>query len=189
MCCHQCLPQSQHSDANTRALPTIDLHVHSAHSDRPYSWFLRSGKAAECYTAVDEAYAIAKRRGMDLVTLADHDTIDGALELCSRHPGDTLVSVEVSARFPEDGCIVHVIAVAITEDHHRELLYTPYTALYNMSGQPAASLPLHWTPEGLPVGVQLVGRPADELTLLRLSAQLELARPWRDRHPGVWTDA
>ncbi len=58
---------------------------------------------------------------MDLVTLADHDTIDGALELCSRHPGDTFVSVEVSARFPEDGCIVHVIAVAISEDQHHEM--------------------------------------------------------------------
>jgi glycosyltransferase involved in cell wall biosynthesis len=58
---------------------------------------------------------------MDLVTLADHDTIDGALELCSRHPGDTLVSVEVSARFPEDGCIVHVIALGITEAEHVEL--------------------------------------------------------------------
>jgi glycosyltransferase involved in cell wall biosynthesis len=58
---------------------------------------------------------------MDLVTLADHDTIDGALELCNRHPGDTLVSVEVSARFPEDGCIVHVITLAIDEDQHREL--------------------------------------------------------------------
>lgn len=102
-------------------LPAVDLHIHSSHSDRPYSWFLRSGGAAECYTRVDDAYAIARRRGMDLVTLADHDTIDGALELCSRHPGDTFVSVEVSARFPEDGCIVHVIALAITEDQHREL--------------------------------------------------------------------
>ena len=58
---------------------------------------------------------------MDLVTLADHDTIEGALELCSRHPGDTFASVEVSARFPEDGCIVHVIALAVSEDQHREL--------------------------------------------------------------------
>src|SRR5689334_984851 len=97
------------------------MHVHSEHSDKPYSWFLRSGQAAECYTSVDEVYALAKRRGMDLVKLADHDTIGGALELCARHPGDTFASVEVSARFPEDGCIVHVIAVAIDEARHREL--------------------------------------------------------------------
>jgi amidase len=68
----------------------------------------------------------------------------------------------------------------------RMVAFTPFTATYNSTGQPAVSLPLHWTPEGLPVGVQLVGRPADELTLLRLSAQLEAARPWRDRHPELW---
>jgi amidase len=64
--------------------------------------------------------------------------------------------------------------------------WTPFTAAYNTTGQPAASLPLHWTAAGLPVGVMLVGRPADELTVLRLSAQLEAARPWRDRHPALW---
>ena len=68
----------------------------------------------------------------------------------------------------------------------RMIGWTPFTAVYNTSGQPAVSVPLHWTPEGLPVGVMLVGRPADEATLLRLSAQLEQARPWRDRHPELW---
>jgi hypothetical protein len=82
----------------------VDLHVHSAHSDQPYSWFLRSADAAECYTPVDHVHAIARRRGMDLVTLADHDTIDGALA-CARRE-DSFVSVEVSARFPDNGCII-----------------------------------------------------------------------------------
>ena len=68
----------------------------------------------------------------------------------------------------------------------RMVAYTPFTAPYNSTGQPAVSLPLHWTAAGVPVGVQLVGRPADEATLLRLSAQLEDARPWRDRHPELW---
>ncbi|HEU0102149.1 MAG TPA: amidase [Mycobacteriales bacterium] len=65
--------------------------------------------------------------------------------------------------------------------------WTPFTALFNATGQPAVSLPLHLSPAGLPIGVMLVGRPADEVTLLSLSAQLEAARPWADRHPPAWT--
>ena len=86
----------------------IDLHVHSRFSSRPYSWFLRSAHSAECYTEPATVYKTAKLRGMNLVTLSDHDTIDGALELAALGP-DTFISEEVSARFPEDGCIVHTI--------------------------------------------------------------------------------
>jgi amidase len=68
----------------------------------------------------------------------------------------------------------------------RMIGWTPFTATYNTSGQPAVNVPLHWNADGLPVGIQLVGRPADEATLLRLSAQLEQARPWRQRTPVMW---
>ncbi len=68
----------------------------------------------------------------------------------------------------------------------RQIAFTPYTAVYNVTGQPAVNVPLHWTAGGLPIGVMLVGRPADEATLLALSAQLEAATPWRDRHPDSW---
>jgi amidase len=63
--------------------------------------------------------------------------------------------------------------------------YSPFTAMFNITGQPAISLPLAWTDSGLPIGVQLVGRYADEATLLRLAAQLEQAFPWQDRVPPV----
>ena len=63
--------------------------------------------------------------------------------------------------------------------------FTPFTQVANITGLPAVSLPLSWSEEGLPIGVQLVGRPAGEAALIRVSAQLEQARPWRDRRPGV----
>jgi amidase len=71
------------------------------------------------------------------------------------------------------------------EDHHRELLYTPYTALYNMSGQPAASLPLHWSDDGLPIGVMLAGHPGQDGPLFSLCAHVEAAAPWADRRPPL----
>ncbi len=74
------------------------------------------------------------------------------------------------------------------EDFERQKRYAAFTALYNVTGQPAVSVPLHWTPDGLPVGTMLVGRPADEATLIALSAQVEAARPWAHRHPAGWHD-
>jgi amidase len=67
----------------------------------------------------------------------------------------------------------------------RMVEFTPFTALVNVTGQPAVSLPLSQTDDGLPVGVQLIGRPADEATLLRVSAQVERALPWARRRPGA----
>ena len=72
------------------------------------------------------------------------------------------------------------------EDFERQKRFTPFTAVYNMTGQPAVSVPLHWSGDGLPIGVMLVGRPAGEAALVALSAQLEAARPWADRHPALW---
>lgn len=64
-----------------------------------------------------------------------------------------------------------------------------FNAWFNMSGQPAVSLPLHMSPDGLPVGVQLVGGPWGEAQLLRLAGQLEQARPWAHRRAGLTTSA
>jgi amidase len=67
----------------------------------------------------------------------------------------------------------------------RLLTMLQYTAQFNMTGQPAVSLPLHWTAGGLPVGVQFVGGFAREDVLVRLASQIEGAQPWADRHPPV----
>jgi amidase len=67
----------------------------------------------------------------------------------------------------------------------RIISFIPYTAQFNMTGQPAVSLPLHWTPGGLPVGVQLVAAYGREDILVRVASQLEQAAPWSDRRPPV----
>ena len=72
-----------------------------------------------------------------------------------------------------------------TEWTQQVFSYAPFTPVFNTTGQPAVSLPLHWTATGLPVGVQLAGRFGDETTLLQLAAELEQARPWKDRRPPV----
>jgi amidase len=71
-------------------------------------------------------------------------------------------------------------------DFAAQCAFTPFTSPFNMTGQPAISLPLHWTDAGIPVGVQLVGRLFDEYTLIALAAQLEIAEPWLHRHPQIW---
>jgi amidase len=71
------------------------------------------------------------------------------------------------------------------QEGKRIISFIPYTAQFNMTGQPAISLPLHWTPAGLPVGVQLVAPYGREDLLVRVASQLEQAAPWSDRHPPV----
>ena len=66
------------------------------------------------------------------------------------------------------------------------LEYVPVTPLQNATGQPAISLPLHWTADNLPVGVMFAARLGNEATLLRLAAQLEQAQPWIGRKPPLW---
>ncbi|MBA2385158.1 MAG: amidase [Actinobacteria bacterium] len=69
------------------------------------------------------------------------------------------------------------------EQFDRAAVFTPFTAAFNVTGQPAVSVPLHWNDEGLPIGVQLVGPPLGDALLLRVASQLEAARPWAGRQP------
>ena len=98
---------------------------------------------------------------------------------------DVLVTSTVAQPAPELG-----IFAARGGEHPSEIgvrlnQVSPFTAPWNIAGQPAVSLPLHVTPEGLPVGVQFVAPYGREDLLLRLAAQIERAAPWSDRRPAV----
>jgi amidase len=76
--------------------------------------------------------------------------------------------------------------VAPAENFERQKRFTPFAAMYNITGQPAVNLPLYWTGAGLPIGVMLAGPMGGEGMLISLSAQLEAARPWKDNHSPLW---
>ena len=69
--------------------------------------------------------------------------------------------------------------------YRRSGAFTPYTAIVNVTGLPAISVPLYHGDDGLPLGVQLIGPPAREEVILRLAAQLEREHPWADRRPPL----
>ena len=71
-------------------------------------------------------------------------------------------------------------------DFQNQKEFTPWTSAWNVTGMPAVSLPLHMTPDGLPVGVMLAARPGQDHVLFALAAQVEAAVPWVDRHPSCW---
>lgn len=96
-----------------------DLHVHSKASNRPPEWILRQFGAPESFTEPREVYRLCRERGMDFVTLSDHDTIAGALEIA--HLPGTFLSEEITVEFPEDGCEIHCLAIGITEAQHRDI--------------------------------------------------------------------
>lgn len=98
-----------------------DLHVHSWFSTENRDIeFLRS---RDCYSSPDAVYHTARARGMDLVTITDHDTFDGCLDFLARHPdaADFIPGEEVSCRFPDGDIEVHLGVYGMSEALHREL--------------------------------------------------------------------
>jgi predicted metal-dependent phosphoesterase TrpH len=98
-----------------------DLHVHTCHSN--VSGTLPFLGSRDCYSKPLDVYRVAKSRGMDLVTITDHDSIDGALELLDRLPDtpDVIVGEEVSCWIPDTGIQVHFGVYGMTEALHRDL--------------------------------------------------------------------
>lgn len=98
-----------------------DLHVHSVYSEHPAEWFLQRLGAGESYTEPDFIYKTMKQRGMDFVTITDHNSIEGALLLKDKYPKDIIIGDEATTYFPEDGCKIHVLLYGLTQEQFREI--------------------------------------------------------------------
>jgi glycosyltransferase involved in cell wall biosynthesis/predicted metal-dependent phosphoesterase TrpH len=98
----------------------VDLHCHSTASAVSKLGVQRALGLPECATPPEEVYALAKQRGMDFVTITDHDTIDGALELAARYD-NAFVSEELTAWFRGEQQAVHILCWGITPDDHERL--------------------------------------------------------------------
>jgi amidase len=129
---------------------------------------------ARAFDAFHEKYDV-----MLMPTLAAPPVRIGELALTRTE----VTQVEVLARL-RSGALIRKAAAEIAASLFDWL---PYTALFNLTGQPAMSVPLHWTDDGLPIGVQFAARLGEDATLFRLAGQLERAQPWRDRRPPVWS--
>lgn len=103
----------------TSSVTRCDLHLHSNRSVGSDEWYTEHFGCAESYADPVRQYELCKARGMDLVTLTDHDTIDGGLILIDRP--DFFLSEEVSARFPDEDCIIHVLTWNITPAQHERI--------------------------------------------------------------------
>src|SRR5262245_13872970 len=97
----------------------IDLHCHSDASNKTSEAMLNAIHCPESYSHPEEVYAQAKLRGMDFVTLTDHDSIEGATTIA--HKPDVLVGEELTCWFPEDGCKMHILVWGIDPLHHQML--------------------------------------------------------------------
>ena len=104
----------------------VDMHCHSTASQLSRLGVQRSLGLPECATPPEEVYELAKRRGMDFVTITDHDTIDGCLELADRP--DCFVSEELTARFAGEPQAVHVLCYGITPETTSGCRHTPATS-------------------------------------------------------------
>jgi len=167
------LPLSRRDVPGTDAAPTrIDLHLHSRASTDTGSWFLSRTLMPESFVDPAHAYAACKRRGMDLVTLTDHNTISGAMEIA--HHRDVVVGVEITALFPEDRVPMHVLAWGVDDsawadlDRARENIFDLVALLDERRIPCALAHPLH--------------RVGETLTVEHLEVCLLLFRMWEGRN-------
>jgi hypothetical protein len=106
------------SEGGWRPGKKLDTHVHTHYSGMTHIWPL-SYIVRESYNTPERVYRLAKARGMDLVAITDHDTVEGAMRLA--HLPDVVVGCEVSAHFPGHGVDVHLGVLDLTPEQHAEI--------------------------------------------------------------------
>ncbi len=96
-----------------------DLHIHSRHSARSEEWLFRRFDFPDSYSDPKQLYEQLRKRGMDYVTITDHDSIDGCLEIA--HLPRTFISEQVTTYFPHDACKLHILVWGISEQQHGDI--------------------------------------------------------------------
>jgi amidase len=148
------------------------------------------------YEGVDwsavEPHIAHQRRHADELGAYDYVLAGRTLELLSRREVarwgrdfDVLLTPTSAILPPVAGAVLEAQHAAPDQPVLDVVRSVSFTAFGNLTGLPAVSLPLHWSEEGLPVGVQLVGGPWEEARLIALAAQLEQASPWAERRPQL----
>jgi len=128
-------------------------------------------EAAQTSSAADYARAVAQLQAVARRIVAFWQEFDVVLT-----PTLALPPVPIGWQEEVDGAVEQLL---------RNTVFTPFTAIANLTGLPAISLPLHWSADGLPIGVQAIGPPAGDALLLQVAAQVEDARPWAERRPRI----
>jgi len=136
----------------------------------PVTWLL--AEVGRAVNVIAYSRAIATMHQVGLAMAKFHEKYDVVLSPTLAKPpvplGVLSLSPESIAQYSKD----------VTE-------FGPYTALYNVTGQPSMSVPLHWSADGLPIGVMFSGRFGEDALLLRLAGQLENAKPWAGKRPPI----
>jgi amidase len=161
----------------------------------PSTWVLgllgRQCRAPELSKSLDLAQLIARQVGQffekyDALltpTLARPPVVRGELQ----PKGMRATAMKLLGSLNAGGLINLMSGIDALAEH--VFGFMPYTPLFNVTGQPAMSVPLYWNDGGLPIGMQFVGRYGDEATLFRLAGQLEKAKPWSERIPPICAKA
>lgn len=136
----------------------------------PVTWV--TAQAGRAISSITYSRAIATMHQVGLAMAKFHERHDVILSPTLAKPPVPLGVLSLSPK-------------SIAEYGREVTEFGPYTALYNVTGQPSMSVPLHWTADGLPVGVMFSGRFGDDAMLLRLAAQLEKTKPWAGTRPKV----